>query len=178
MRISFIGDVLHISGLINSVPAKLRPVARQLQLPESEEACIRLLRTAKRGILSVSGDDGYPYGVPMDFVYEDGKIIFHCAKSGHKLDAVRRSDKVSFCVLSEGVREENDWWYHFTSVILFGRIAEEEDPEEKKRLLRLLGMKYMPSAEIMEEDLRKNGPNACVLVLSIEHMSGKEVREK
>ena len=90
----------------------------------SEEACIRLLRTAKRGILSVSGDDGYPYGVPMDFVYEDGKIIFHCAKSGHKLDAVRRSDKVSFCVLSEGVREENDWWYHFTSVILFGRIAE------------------------------------------------------
>ena len=144
----------------------------------SEEACIRLLRTAKRGILSVSGDDGYPYGGPMDFVYEDGKIIFHCAKSGHKLDAVRRSDKVSFCVLSEGVREENDWWYHFTSVILFGRIAEEEDPEEKKRLLRLLGMKYMPSAEIMEEDLRKNGPNACVLVLSIEHMSGKEVREK
>jgi nitroimidazol reductase NimA-like FMN-containing flavoprotein (pyridoxamine 5'-phosphate oxidase superfamily) len=63
-------------------------------------------------------------------------------------------------------------------VILFGRIAEEEDPEEKKRLLRLLGMKYMPSAEIMEEDLRKNGPNACVLVLSIEHMSGKGVREK
>ena len=144
----------------------------------SEEECIRLLQTAKRGILSVSGDDGYHYGVPMDFVYGDGKIIFHCAKSGHKLDAVRRLDKVSFCVLSEGIPEENDWWYHFTSVIVFGRISEEKDPEEKNRYLRLLGRKYMPSEEVMEEDLKKNGPAACVLVLRIECMTGKKVREK
>ena len=148
------------------------------QIPEAE--CIKILKEEPRGVLSVLGDDDYPYGMPINHFYceEDGKLYFHTGMKGHRTDAIRRHDKVSFCVLSEGVREENDWWYHFTSVILFGRIAEEEDPEEKKRLLRLLGMKYMPSAEIMEEDLRKNGPNACVLVLSIEHMSGKEVREK
>ena len=63
---------------------KMRRFKQQL----SEEECLEILKTAKRGVLAVLGDEGYPYAVPLDFVYEDGKIYFHCAKEGHKLDAI------------------------------------------------------------------------------------------
>ena len=76
---------------------------RRIRQQATEEECLEILKSAKRGVLAVHGDDDYPYTVPMDFVYEDGCLYFHAAKSGHKLDAVRRNDKVSFCVLSDGV---------------------------------------------------------------------------
>ncbi len=153
---------------------EMRRIAQQT----TREECEEILRNAKRGILAVLGDEGYPYTVPMDFVYEDGRIYFHCALTGHKMDAIRACDKVSFCVLNDGVREENSWWYHFTSVVAFGRIREETDPDEHLRCLRLLGGKYMPEQTMIEEDIRKNGPRAAILVLTIEHMTGKRVREK
>ena len=65
-----------------------RPMRRFKQQMTNEE-CIALLRKAPRGVLAVLGDGGYPYTVPLDFVYDDGKIYFHCAKEGHKLDAIR-----------------------------------------------------------------------------------------
>ncbi len=148
---------------------------KKQQIEESE--CIELLQSAKRGVLAVLGDDDYPYTVPLDFVYEDGVLFFHGAQSGHKLDAVRKHEKVSFCVLSDGIQEENDWWFHFTSVIVFGRIREVTEPEEMVRSLRLLGRKYMPTLEMVETDIRKNGPRVCVLALTIEHMTGKRVKE-
>ena len=84
---------------------KMRRFKQQL----SEADCLEVLETQPRGVLAVQGDDGYPYAMPMDFVYEDGRIWFHGAKAGHRIDAVRRCGKVSFCVLGEGVQEENDW---------------------------------------------------------------------
>ncbi len=154
-----------------------REMRRNAQQTAAGE-CEAILKTAKRGVLAVLGDEGYPYTVPLDFVYEDGRIFFHCAKSGHKMDAIRACDKVSFCVLDDGVQEENDWWYHFTSVVAFGRIREEEDPQERLRCLRLLGGKYMPGQDLVEEEIRAYEPRAAVLVLTIEHMTGKRVREK
>ena len=150
---------------------------RRFRQQASEEECLEILKSAKRGVLAVHGDDGYPYTVPLDFVYEDGCMYFHGAKSGHKLDAIRRDDKVSFCVLSEGVKEENDWWYHFTSVICFGRMSEVTEQEEAYRCLRLLGRKYMPTVEMVEEDMEKNAARAAVLKLTVEHMTGKHVKE-
>ena len=143
----------------------------------SDEECVKILNEAKRGVLAVFGDEDYPYTVPMNFVYSEGHIYFHCARSGHKLDSVRRHDKVSFCVLNDGVREENDWWYHFTSVIVFGRIREVDSEDERDRYLRLLGSKYFPSAKYLEKEMHA-APNAVVLDLEIEHMTGKAVREK
>ncbi len=154
-----------------------REMRRKKQQTTKEE-CVQILKTAKRGILAVHGDDGYPYTVPLDFVYEDGRIYFHCAKTGHKMDAVKANDKVSFCVLSDGVQEENDWWFHFVSVVAFGRIREITEEEEKNRRLILLAEKYMPSAKMIEEDMKQNAAHASVLELSIEHMTGKRVREK
>lgn len=151
---------------------------RRIKQQISQEDCVSLLKTAKRGILSLHGEDGYPYGIPMDFVYEDGCIYFHSAGSGHKIDAIRADDRASFCVLSDGVQEENDWWYHFTSLIIFGKIREVRDEAERDRSLRLLGKKYFPTADMLEEDMQKNAAHAAVLRLRIEHMTGKKVREK
>ena len=153
-----------------------REMRRKKQQAE-DAVCLEVLRSAKRGVLAVLGDDEYPYTVPMDFVYEDGCIFFHCAREGHKLDAVRRHDKVSFCVLGDPVPEENDWWFHVTSVIVFGRIREIEDPREHDRCLRLLARKYMPEEEI-EGDMQRNAARAVVLALQIEHMTGKHVKEQ
>ena len=150
---------------------------RRIRQQATEEECLEILKSAKRGVLAVHGDDDYPYTVPMDFVYEDGCLYFHAAKSGHKLDAVRRNDKVSFCVLSDGVKEENDWFYRFTSVIVFGRMSEVTGQEEAYRCLRMLGMKYMPTVEMVDADMEKNAARAAVLKLRIEHMTGKHVKE-
>lgn len=97
----------------------------------SMEECIELLKKEKRGVLSVLGDDDYPYGMPMNHWYneEDGKIYFHCGKSGHRLDALRKCNKVSFCTYDRGYREDGDWAFHVKSVIVFGTIAIVEDME-------------------------------------------------
>lgn len=156
---------------------KFRPM-RRFKQEVPEDACLELLRTAQRGVLSLSGDDGYPYGVPMNFHYAQGKIYFHGARAGHKIDALRRCDKASFCVLSEAQRNPGEWWNCFTSVICFGRIREVTDEGERTALLRALGEKYFPEGYDIAGDLRKNGPQAAVLEFTIEHMSGKRVREK
>ena len=137
-----------------------------------------MLSSAWRGILSVHGDNGYPYGVPVNFLYSDGKIYFHCAKAGHKLDAVRANDKVCFTVLSEPVRNPGEWWNCFTSVICFGHIAEVTDKQEADRLLRLIGAKFFPEGYDLEKDMRNNAQNALVMEITIDHISGKHVREK
>ncbi len=149
---------------------------RRIKQQTSTEECVELLKSAKRGVLAVLGDDDYPYTVPINFVYAEGHIYFHCAKSGHKLDAIRKHDKVSFCVLSEGVQEENDWWYHFVSVVVFGRISEVTDEKQHDEYLRLLGRKYFPTEAHLEKEMRA-APQALVLDLRIEHMTGKRVRE-
>ena len=151
---------------------------RRCKQQVSEEECVHILQNGKRGVLAVLGDDGYPYTVPLDFVYEDGNIYFHCAKEGHKIDAIRACDKVSFCVLNEGYQEPEDWWYHFTSVVVFGRIRIVEDEVQKDKKLRLLGRKYFPTEEILEEEMRGFAARAEVLCLTIEYMTGKQVREK
>ena len=154
-----------------------RPM-RRFKQQMTDEACIALLQKAPRGVLAVLGDGGYPYTVPLDFVYDDGKIYFHCAKEGHKLDAIRTCNKVSFCVLSEGVKEPDSWWYHFESVVCFGRMHIVEEPAHKNTFLRLLGAKYFPQSYDIDVDMAQDAPNAFVLELQIEHISGKRVREK
>ena len=156
---------------------EFRPL-RRFKQAASEEECLSLLQSAPRGILSVTGENGYPYGVPMNFVYREGKIYFHCAREGHKLDAIGADDKVSFTVLSEPVRNEGEWWYCLTSVILFGRIAVLSDPARVDAGLRAMAAKYFPDDYDLETDLKRNASHAFILELTIDHMTGKHVREK
>ena len=154
-----------------------RPMRRFKQQLTKEE-CEAILTAQPRGVLSLSGDGGYPYGVPMNFVLCGDAIYFHTALSGHKLDSVRRCDKASFCVLDQGEKPADDWAYYFNSVILFGRIVIVEDEKEKLAALRKLGLKYFPTAGEVEADIKKNADRCHVLRLTVEHMTGKHVHER
>ncbi|MCD8381627.1 MAG: pyridoxamine 5'-phosphate oxidase family protein [Clostridiales bacterium] len=146
----------------------------------SREECIRLLETERRGVLSVNGDDGYPYGIPMNFYYdpEDGKLYLHGAKAGHRFDSLRACDKVCFTTWNTGEQKEGDWAWTLVSVIAFGRAELVDDPDRKRRQLIRLGMKYYPSPEEWERTLEKHGDRAQLIALTIEHLTGKQVHEK
>lgn len=154
-----------------------RELRRKRQLLPPNE-CVQILETGTSGVLAVSGDDGYPYAVPLSYVYCDSKIYFHCAKSGHKLDAVMRDPKVSFCVIDQDLIVPEEYTTYFRSVIVFGKIKILAEDTEKRAAIEKLAAKYSP----MQEEGRKNEidkefPALCMLELSIEHMSGKEAIE-
>ena len=151
---------------------------RRFKQQVDNETCEEILRTAARGTLSLTGDGGYPYGIPMNYVFENGSIYFHCAREGHKIDAIGSSDKACFTVLSEGTRNEGEWWFCFTSVICFGRIRRVTDDDQRRRALLALGAKYFPADYDTEGDIAQNWKRVQILELTIEHMSGKAVREK
>ena len=113
----------------------------------SEEECIEILKAQPRGVLALTGDDGYPYALPLDYIYEEGKLYFHGAREGYKLDCIRKNNKASFCVLNEGVKNEGEWFLRFKSVIIFGQIRFIDDLEEALVHLRRLGLKYYPAAK-------------------------------
>ncbi|MBR2990842.1 MAG: pyridoxamine 5'-phosphate oxidase family protein [Solobacterium sp.] len=148
------------------------------QLPEEE--CIRILTEGKRGVLSVLGDDEYPYGIPVDYLYskEDGCLYFHGAPAGHKIDAVNRHDKVSFVVFDNEEHKEGDWAPWIRSVVVFGRIRIIEDTDKRLDIVRRIGLKYYPTVDEVEEELAAAGHRVAALELTIEHMSGKLVHEK
>ncbi len=146
------------------------------QLPESE--CLAILEKEPRGVLAVLGEGDYPYALPLDFLYRDGKLYFHGARQGHKLDAIRRHDKVSFCVMDEGFRREGEWALNIRSVIVFGRIRTvDPSGEDVEELLRAFGGKYYPDPESLEREIRSGIGRVQMLELTIEHMSGKLVNE-
>ena len=152
---------------------------RRFRQQLDDAQCAQLLRTAPRGVLAVAGDDGYPYALPLDFFFdeESGCLYSHCAREGHKLDAIRRCDKVSFCVMDEGYRREGEWALNIRSVIVFGRMRIVEDREKALDMVRRLGLKYYPSAEDVEEEMRKDAHRVLCLELVPEHISGKTVNE-
>ncbi|MBQ7573171.1 MAG: pyridoxamine 5'-phosphate oxidase family protein [Clostridia bacterium] len=154
---------------------------RRFKQEISKDECIEILKSQKRAVLSVIGDDGYPYSVPINFYYnpDDGKIYFHSAMSGHKIDAIKACDKVCFTTYTDGVQKE-DWSYHVKSVIVFGRAFEVEDQEFVKETAKKFAMKYYPKNEEKEvdEDIAKNMPRMKFIGIEIEHMTGKRVHEK
>lgn len=150
---------------------------KKQQLPMEE--CIELLRSEPRGVLSLLGDDGYPYGLPIDHWYceKSGKLYFHCGKQGHKIDAIRACSKASFCVMDQGCREEGEWALNIRSVIVFGRIQILEDQEEAISITRSLSYKYTSDTEFIENEIRQSGKNVLVFSLTPEHITGKLVKE-
>lgn len=143
------------------------------------ETCIRILQEEPRGVLSVLGDDGYPYGMPMNFWYDpqSGHLFFHGSKQGHKIDAIRRCDKVSFCVYDQGYRREGEWALNIQSVILFGRIREVTDYDRAMEAARNLGLKYTDDTAYVDKEVRLSGPNVLCLELIPESITGKLVNE-
>lgn len=145
----------------------------------SMNECIHILKTEPRGVLSVLGDDDYPYGLPMDHWYceEDGKLYFHCGKTGHKIDAILKHDKVSFCVCDQGYRKEGDWALYIRSVIVFGRVKIVESHERAIAISRQLSYKYTSDTQYIESEIQKHGAGVLCIELTPEHICGKLVHE-
>lgn len=144
----------------------------------SKEECEEILTKQPRGVLALLGDDDYPYAIPMSHVYVNGKIYFHGAKTGHKIDAVKNSSKCSFCVLDDGIKAPDSWWYTFKSVIVFGKIRILADDDERINALTCLGDKFFPTHQDTVDEIDRLLEKTEVFEISIEHMSGKVVKEK
>jgi nitroimidazol reductase NimA-like FMN-containing flavoprotein (pyridoxamine 5'-phosphate oxidase superfamily) len=145
----------------------------------SPEACIAVLNLGTSGTLAVAGDNGYPYAVPLSYVYHDKKLYFHCAKTGHKLDAIQRNPKVSFCVIDQDQVASQRFTTYFRSVIVFGKAHILTSTPEIRKALELLASKYAPqeSAERRHQEIERELEALCVFELSIEQMTGKEAVE-
>ena len=153
-----------------------RELTRQKQCL-SEGECKEILKQEVRGVLAVNGDGGYPYALPINFYFDEaaGKIYFHSGKVGHKLDAIARSDKVSFCVYDKGYRKEGHWSLNISSVIIFGRIRVVDDWSDG--LMVEFCKRFTDDMDYIRHEIEQFGHNTTVLCLEIEHMEGKLVNE-
>jgi len=154
-----------------------REMRRIKQLLSTEDT-IAVLNKMTSGVLAVSGDDDYPYAVPLSYVYHDNRIYFHCALEGHKIDSINRNSKVSFCVIEKDEIIPDNFTTHYRSVIAFGKARIVEDPEEKMKATRLLSEKYSPDREEgLRHEIEKAYHRMCIIELKIEHITGKEAIE-
>ena len=130
-------------------------------------------------MLCVLGDGGYPYGLPINHFYcpEDGKIYFHSGKTGHKIDAMRRCPKASFCVYDQGYRKEGQWALNIRSVIVFGKIDMVEDQEKVSEIARRLSRKFTQDESYIDREILRSGPRTLLFALVPEYMTGKLVNE-
>ena len=156
-----------------------RKLARANQALPPEE-CLEILEKEKRGVLSVLGDDGYPYGMPLNHWYcrDDGMLYFHSGAAGHKIDAIRSCDKASFCVTDGGSQSPGEWWLRFRSVIVFGRIRIVEDHEKALEISRQLSYKFTSDEEYITGEIRRSGAKVLCFALEPEHITGKRVKEQ
>lgn len=145
----------------------------------SLECCERILKKGTSGVLALEGEEGYPYAVPLSYFYEEQKIFFHCARNGYKIEAIKRNEKASFCVIDQDQVVPEEYTTYFRSVIVFGRIRILERENEKRRAIEKLSLKYSPreSEERRRQTIDREFPPLCMLELSIEHISGKEAIE-
>ena len=155
-----------------------REMRRKRQLLSHEES-VEILNKGSSGVLALLGDDDYPYAVPLSYVYSNGKIYFHSAGSGHKIDAVNREEKASFCVVDADNVVPEEYTTYFRSVIAFGRIHIITDEKEKRSAIELLARKYYPkdTDEHREMAIDKEYAPVCMLGMNIEHLTGKEAIE-
>ena len=155
-----------------------REMRRKKQLLSHEDG-IAILERGTAGVLAVLGDDDYPYAVPLSYVYHNNKIYFHCAKSGHKLDAILKNNKVSFCVVDQDRIVPKEYTTYFRSVIVFGKAKIMTDTEEIRTAIHTLAIKYSPdeSEDSRNKVVERTMKQLSIVEISIDHMTGKEAIE-
>lgn len=141
----------------------------------SEDLCLDILRRSTHGVMALLGDEGYPYALPLNHVLMNGRLYFHCALEGHKLDALQSYDRASYCVVDADEVDSQALSTRFRSVIAFGRARLLTDDQLKRRALIAIGERFAPQNMCkalleIDESLHRTG----VIEFSIEHLSGKE----
>lgn len=152
---------------------------RRFRQQLSREECEAVLRRGTSGVLAVTGDGGWPYAVPLSYAYAEGKLLFHCAKEGHKLDALRRDGRASFCVIDQDQVIPEKYTTAYRSVIAFGTVRILEDGAELREAAEVLGRRYYPggTAEELEAEVSGTMARLRALEMTVEHITGKEARE-
>ena len=148
---------------------EMRRKTQQLPQTEAEE----ILRAGTSGVLALAGDEGYPYALPISYVFHAGRLYFHCAPAGHKLDAIARCPKASFCVIAQDDVVPERYTTRYRSAIAFGSIRRLVEEQEMVRALDALGRKYAPDLDPSAE-IAKSLHRVCVLEMTIDHLTGKE----
>ena len=144
----------------------------------SQEECLAVLERGTSGVLALSGDEGYPYALPISYLYKDGKLYFHCATTGHKIDAVKRCEKASFCVIDQDIVIPERFTTHYRSVIAFGRISILDQGQEFMDAILALADRYAPGMkEAAQQETEQSMPALCMLAMEIDHMTGKQCRD-
>ena len=152
---------------------KMRRTNQQL----SDEETKQILRSGQTAVLALHGDDGYPYAVPLNYVYADGKLYVHCAKAGHKLDAIRRDPKLSLVVIERDDVVPEKLATYYRSVIAFGRARILEDADEKRRAAEVLGLHYYNVPEAVQKEIESTWNALVCIEITIDHLTGKEARD-
>ena len=148
---------------------EMRRKTQQLPRAEAEE----ILRAGSSGVLALAGEEGYPYALPISYVYHEGRLYFHCAPAGHKLNAIARCPKASFCVIAQDDVVPALYTTRYRSVIAFGTIRQLEDEQAMITALDVLGRKYAPDLDPSAE-IAGSLHRVCVLEMTIDHLTGKE----
>lgn len=150
----------------------MRRFRQQLSAEEAE----RILLTGKYCVMAVSGDDDYPYAVPINYVYNGTSIYIHSAAQGHKIDALKRNKKCSLCIVDKDDVIPEEFTSYFRSVIVFGKAHFVETTDEKIAALRLLGDKYSPGIDPNAE-IGRFIKTVCIVRIDIDSVTGKEAIE-
>ena len=153
------------------------PKMRRIRQQMTDQAAINVLENAKTGALAVISENGYPYPVPMNFAYLDGKIYLHSANTGHKIDAIRKNDKVSFLVIDKDDVIEDKLTTAYRSVVVFGRARLISDDREKLVLIRRFALKYSKNMPAIQADIDENLSSLSLIEIIPEHITGKEGME-
>lgn len=155
-----------------------RDVSRKKQSLSAEKIA-DILKNEKRGVLSVQGENGYPYGLPINYWFneENGYVYFHSGKKGYKTDAILSDNKVSFCVHDEGYKKDGEWALNISSVIIFGRMYIVEDSEKSAEIFRRLSLKFTSDTEYIDSEIEKFAKDTVCYELRPEHITGKIVNE-
>lgn len=142
----------------------------------SRDDAVAMLTKATNGVLAVNGDDGYPFAVPVSFVFKDDKIVFHCSMEGHKVDAMKRDPKVSFCVVDADNIIPERFTTVFRSAIAFGKVKLVTEGEDFQWAMEAIGEKYTP------KEMNTGGFDKCMkasegkfqaAIIDVEHLTAK-----
>lgn len=156
----------------------MRPEMRRRKQQLSTEETVAMLESATAGVLAVRAEDGYPYAVPLSFVHDDGKLYFHSAKAGMKLDAIAHDSRASFCVVADDEVISSTFTTHYRSAIVFGRMRIVEQDAEKRHALMRLAEKYSPDhLDEAGSEIEGAWNRMYVLALDIEQLTGKAASE-
>lgn len=150
---------------------------RRFRQQMTDTAAVNVLESAKTGVLTVNGDDGYPYSVPMNYAYLDGKIYLHSASAGHKIDAIQKNDKVCFLVIDKDDVIADKLTTAYRSVVVFARAKLVADQAEKLSLVKRFALKYSSNMPAIQEDIDENFSAMALIEITPEHITGKEGME-